>query len=180
MPKRFFNPPLYLQLRDTLAERIASGEWKPGRGVPSEVDLAREFGVSQGSGSMKAGNCCTQHSDQISLGDWLSHESCNHSFGQRRHGVTRNNNDLDALSVKLLDEAARELGLEVHINERQLWLLFCRQLPGLTCICCWPDDLHSPMLQRRFHGLGNVPTVFDNKHSHTIEDGSLRPRTVSR
>jgi hypothetical protein len=32
------STPLYLQLRDTLAERIASGEWKPGRGVPSEVD----------------------------------------------------------------------------------------------------------------------------------------------
>src|SRR5262249_51544715 len=39
-------------------------------------------------GSMKAGNCCTQHSDQITLGDWLFQESCNHSFGQRRHGVT--------------------------------------------------------------------------------------------
>jgi len=49
MPDRFFNPPLYLQLRDTLAERIASGEWKPGRGIPSELDLAREFGVSQGT-----------------------------------------------------------------------------------------------------------------------------------
>lgn len=49
MPDRLFKPPLYLQLRDTLAERIASGEWKPGRGVISEVDLAREFGVSRGT-----------------------------------------------------------------------------------------------------------------------------------
>jgi GntR family transcriptional regulator len=49
MPDRFLNPPLYVQLRDTLAERIASGEWKPGRGVPSTADLAREFGVSQGT-----------------------------------------------------------------------------------------------------------------------------------
>src|SRR5262245_8474587 len=49
MPDRFFTRPLYLQLRDTLAERIASGEWKPGRGIPNEVDLAREFNVSQGT-----------------------------------------------------------------------------------------------------------------------------------
>jgi GntR family transcriptional regulator len=49
MPDRFSTRPLYLQLRDTLTERIARGEWKPGRDVPSEVDLAREFGVGQGS-----------------------------------------------------------------------------------------------------------------------------------
>ena len=49
MPDHLFARPLYLQLRDTMAERIASGEWKPGRAVPSEVDLAREFGVSQGT-----------------------------------------------------------------------------------------------------------------------------------
>jgi len=38
-----------LQLRDTLAGRIASAEWKPGRSVPSDIDLAREFGGSQGT-----------------------------------------------------------------------------------------------------------------------------------
>ena len=46
---RFSNRPLYLQLRDALAERIASGEWKPGSAIPNESDLAREFGVSAGT-----------------------------------------------------------------------------------------------------------------------------------
>lgn len=41
--------PLYLQLRDVLAERIATGEWKPGIAIPNETDLAREFGVSPGT-----------------------------------------------------------------------------------------------------------------------------------
>ena len=41
--------PIYLQLRDALAERIASGEWKPGSAIPNEGDLAREFGVSAGT-----------------------------------------------------------------------------------------------------------------------------------
>ena len=49
MPERFSTQPLYLQLRDALAERIASGEWKPGDIIPNEVDLARELGVSQGT-----------------------------------------------------------------------------------------------------------------------------------
>jgi GntR family transcriptional regulator len=49
MPGRFFTQPLYLQLRDALAERIASGEWKAGDVIPNEIDLAQELGVSQGT-----------------------------------------------------------------------------------------------------------------------------------
>jgi GntR family transcriptional regulator len=49
MPERFSIQPLYLQLRDALAERIANGEWKSGDIIPNEVDLARELGVSQGT-----------------------------------------------------------------------------------------------------------------------------------
>lgn len=41
--------PLYLQVRDALAERIAKGEWKPGRPIPNEGDLARACGVSPGT-----------------------------------------------------------------------------------------------------------------------------------
>ena len=41
--------PLYLQVCDLLAERIAAGEWKPGGILPNEVDLARELGVSTGT-----------------------------------------------------------------------------------------------------------------------------------
>jgi GntR family transcriptional regulator len=41
--------PIYQQLRDLLAERIAKGDWKPGAIIPNEGDLAREFGVSAGT-----------------------------------------------------------------------------------------------------------------------------------
>ena len=40
---------LYLQIFDILVERISSGEWRPGRSLPNEFDLAREFGVSAGT-----------------------------------------------------------------------------------------------------------------------------------
>jgi GntR family transcriptional regulator len=45
----FSNRPLYLQVRDALAERIASGGLLPGSVIPSEGDLAREIGVSAGT-----------------------------------------------------------------------------------------------------------------------------------
>jgi GntR family transcriptional regulator len=50
MPRtQLSTKPIYVQLRDALAERIASGEWKPGATIPNEGDLAREFGVSAGT-----------------------------------------------------------------------------------------------------------------------------------
>jgi GntR family transcriptional regulator len=47
--ERFSKKPLYRQLRDALAERIATGSWRPGVAIPNESDLAREFGVSAGT-----------------------------------------------------------------------------------------------------------------------------------
>lgn len=48
-PSKFSTRPLYLQVRDALASRIAGGEWKPNAAIPNESDLAREFGVSSGT-----------------------------------------------------------------------------------------------------------------------------------
>jgi len=45
----FSRRPLYLQLCDVMAERIATRAWKPGSALPNEGDLAREFGVSSGT-----------------------------------------------------------------------------------------------------------------------------------
>jgi GntR family transcriptional regulator len=46
---RFSNCPLYLQVRDAIAQRIMSGEWRPRTAIPSESELAREFNVSVGT-----------------------------------------------------------------------------------------------------------------------------------
>lgn len=43
------SPPLYSQIADVVAERIAGKTWKPGWPMPNEGDLAREFGVSMGT-----------------------------------------------------------------------------------------------------------------------------------
>ncbi len=41
--------PLYKRLYRTIARRIAEAEWKPGDVLPSEVELARNYGVAQGT-----------------------------------------------------------------------------------------------------------------------------------
>jgi GntR family transcriptional regulator len=41
--------PLYLQIKSLLERSLESGEWGPAEAIPSEHDLARRFGVSQGT-----------------------------------------------------------------------------------------------------------------------------------
>jgi GntR family transcriptional regulator len=41
--------PLYLQVKDLMVRRLASGAWRPGEALPSEFELADAFGVSQGT-----------------------------------------------------------------------------------------------------------------------------------
>ncbi len=41
--------PLYAQVKDALMQRLIDGRWQPGQMIPSETELAREIGVSQGT-----------------------------------------------------------------------------------------------------------------------------------
>lgn len=41
--------PLYAQVKDRLVRRLIDGVWQPGQMIASEMELAREIGVSQGT-----------------------------------------------------------------------------------------------------------------------------------
>ncbi|MEN9418554.1 MAG: hypothetical protein RI988_2174 [Pseudomonadota bacterium] len=41
--------PLYLQIKGLLTRSLQGGEWKPGEAIPSEMELAASFRVSQGT-----------------------------------------------------------------------------------------------------------------------------------
>lgn len=41
--------PLYRQVYDIVVRQVAEGKWRPGQALPSEQNLAREMGVSQGT-----------------------------------------------------------------------------------------------------------------------------------
>jgi GntR family transcriptional regulator len=41
--------PLYLQIKGLLEKSLEAGEWRPAEAIPSELELARRFGVSQGT-----------------------------------------------------------------------------------------------------------------------------------
>lgn len=41
--------PLYEEVRQRITQALAAGEWKSGQLIPSEIELARQFGVSKGT-----------------------------------------------------------------------------------------------------------------------------------
>lgn len=41
--------PLYRQIRALIVQSLEAGEWKPGEAIPSELELASRYGVSQGT-----------------------------------------------------------------------------------------------------------------------------------
>ena len=41
--------PLYQQIKALITRSLQAGEWKPGEPIPSEMDLAAQFRVSQGT-----------------------------------------------------------------------------------------------------------------------------------
>lgn len=41
--------PLYQQIKALMTQSLISGEWAPGEAIPSEMELAARFGVSQGT-----------------------------------------------------------------------------------------------------------------------------------
>lgn len=41
--------PLYRQIKSLIMQALESGEWRPGEAIPSEMDLAARFSVSQGT-----------------------------------------------------------------------------------------------------------------------------------
>ena len=43
--------PLYRRVQAALTRKLAAGVWKPGEAIPSEADLAREFGLVASRGS---------------------------------------------------------------------------------------------------------------------------------
>lgn len=53
--------PLYVQVREELVRHLANGRWQPGASLPSEQELGRELGVSQGTVRKALDNLTADH-----------------------------------------------------------------------------------------------------------------------
>ncbi len=114
--------PLYLQIKALLERSLEAGEWRPGEAIPSEIELARRFDVSQGTvrkaiDALAADNLvvrrqgkgtfvATHTEEKTSLFRFLR---IRHNDGHDEYPASRL---LDVRRAKASAEAARLLGLK--------------------------------------------------------------------
>jgi GntR family transcriptional regulator len=114
--------PLYLQIKALLERSLEAGEWRPAEAIPSEIELARRFDVSQGTvrkaiDALAADNLvvrrqgkgtfvATHTEEKTSLFRFLR---IRHNDGHDEYPASRL---LDVRRAKASAEAARLLGLK--------------------------------------------------------------------
>ena len=112
--------PLYRQIKALITDSLVSGEWRPGDLIPSEIELASRFSVSQGTVRKAIGELAEQNLlvRQQGKGTFVaSHSEERSKFPYLKMRPDRGALDdveatlLDCRKVKLDAASARKLGL---------------------------------------------------------------------
>lgn len=96
--------PLYRQIKTLITQSLVTGEWRPGDLIPSEIELASRFSVSQGTVRKAIGELAHQNLlvRQQGKGTFVaSHSEERSKFPYLR--ITPDRGPLDELTAKLLD-----------------------------------------------------------------------------
>ena len=96
--------PLYRQIKTLITQSLVSGEWRPGDLIPSEIELASRFSVSQGTVRKAIGELAGENLlvRQQGKGTFVaSHSEERSQFPYLR--ITPDRGDLDSLAATLVD-----------------------------------------------------------------------------
>lgn len=151
------NAPLYIQVKQRLLEALAQGIWKAGDLIPSEMELAELYDVSQGTirkaiEDLSAENLLVRRQGKGTFVETHQEERSRYRFLHLMH----------------------DHGYEINFSTR---ILLCQHLLGPKDVC---DSLELPpetlMLHiRRLMSNGDVPTVLEDiwLPSHRFEGLNL-------
>jgi GntR family transcriptional regulator len=178
--------PLYRQVREVLVKRIADRVWLPGQVLPSEPEIARDLGVSQGTvrkalDEMAAENLVVRHQGR---GTYVAkHDDARILFqffklvpdsGERTFPDSRTL----AVTREANPEAAEMLGLKPR--ERIVRIDRVRSLAGDACVV---ERIHLPAAM--FPGLesrtlpNNLYELYTLEYGVTIGRASERLKAVA-
>jgi GntR family transcriptional regulator len=134
--------PLYSQIKELLIRRLAAREWKPGDALPSEIALANEYGVSQGTlrkalNEMEAERLVVRRQGK---GTFAAKHSANRSLFQFFHLVGKNGERqlpesrvLECSAGRATQSERAALGLEAGMSVTRISRV--RQMNGRPVIC---------------------------------------------
>jgi GntR family transcriptional regulator len=179
--------PLYKQVRDRLTARIGDGSWKAGEMVPSEVQIAAELGVSQGTvrkalDDMTAAKLLVRRQGRGTF--VATHDEARilfQFFKLQPDGGARVFPESEVLSVSEgaadPDEAA---ALALFTGEPVIRIRRVRSLEGRPCIA---ETIVLPTAL--FEGIGDQPVpnnlydLYARRYGVTVAGGSERIKAVA-
>jgi GntR family transcriptional regulator len=137
--------PLYRQIKDLLVQSLERGEWKPGELIPSEIDLAARFQVSQGT--------VRKAVDELAAEHMLLRRQGKGTFVATHHEAR--------VRYRFLRLAADEEGEAGRAESR---ILECRRLRAPAEIARALDLRagETVVMIRRLLSMGQTPTVVDD------------------
>jgi len=117
MPKIAAAPsfqPLYVQIKGLLEKSLEAREWGPGRAIPSEIELAGRFGVSQGTvrkaiDALAADNLVVRRQGK---GTFVATHTEEHASKFRFLRIRRNDGEDEYPASRLLDIRRGKAGVE--------------------------------------------------------------------
>jgi GntR family transcriptional regulator len=179
--------PLYKQVRDRLTRRIADGGWRAGEMVPSEMQIAAELGVSQGTvrkalDDMTAAKLLVRRQGRGTF--VATHDEARilfQFFKLQPDGGERVFPESEVLSVAAGDAGAEEAaGLRIYAGEPVIRIRRVRSLEGRPCIA---ETITLPAAL--FDGLEREPVpnnlydLYARRYGVTVGGGSERIKAVA-
>ncbi len=136
--------PLYRQIKGLLVQGLDRGEWKPGEAIPSELELAARFQVSQGT--------VRKAIDELAAENMLVRRQ-----GKGTFVATHNEARVRYRFLRLTPDH------ETEAAPAQSRIIDCRRQRASTEVARWLDLRagDSVVQIRRVLSFGNVPTVYD-------------------
>src|SRR5258708_31753995 len=106
--------PLYLQIKGLLIKNLEAAEWGPGEPIPSEIELATRFGVSQGTvrkaiDALAADNLVIRRQGK---GTFVATHTPEHASKFRFLRIRRNDGEDEYPASRLIDIRRGKAGVE--------------------------------------------------------------------
>lgn len=183
--------PLYRQIKDLIVRGLRDGAWKPGEPIPSEVELAARYGVSQGTvrkaiDELAAGNRLVRRQGRGTFVATHSESRTQYRFLRLRPDEVGADPSMarglvECRRVRAGTDVARMLGLRA--GENVLWL---RRVLAFGARATVLDDIWLPAA--RFRGLtaerlstydGPLYALFEREFGTTMVRAEERLKAVA-
>jgi GntR family transcriptional regulator len=183
------NGPLYQQIKKLIVERIVDGTWQPGDRLPSEPQLGREVGASQGTvrkalDDLVADNLVIRHQGR---GTYVSTHTAQRELFHFFHLVDRNGNKQLPVNSRLI-ECLRRRATRAEADRLKLspsaFVIAIQRVRDLNETPVIFETIILP--SARFPGFGqddNIPNelyqLYEQEFGITIQKATENLRAVS-